>query len=60
MHGLYQKKAELCLTVIINKFNCLMGFKFLEIGECDFNRASCQTCDDWKDWQRQDNDVEKP
>ena len=49
MHGLYQKNAELWLTVITNKFNCLMGFKFLAIGACGFNRVSCQKYDAWKD-----------
>jgi hypothetical protein len=50
MHGLYQKNAELCLIVIINNFKHLMGFKFLEIGACDFNRVSCQNYDAWRDW----------
>ncbi len=50
MHELYQENAELWLTVIGNKFNYLMGFKFLEIGACDFNRVSCQNCDAWRDW----------
>lgn len=45
MHGLYQKNAELCLAVIANKFNCLMGIKFFEIETCDFNRVSCQNYD---------------
>jgi len=26
-----------------------MGFKFLEIVACDFNRISCQNYDAWKD-----------
>jgi hypothetical protein len=46
MHGLYQKNAELWLTVISNKFSCLMGFKFFEIGACVFNKVSCQNYDD--------------
>jgi len=49
MHGLYQKNEELCLAVIANKFNCLMGFKFFEIEACDFNIVSCQNYDVWKD-----------
>jgi len=60
MHGLYQKNAELWLPTIENKFNYLMGFKFFEIGVCDFNKVSCQDYDAWKDWQRLDNDVERP
>ena len=50
MHGLYQKNAELWLTVISNKFSCLMNFKFLAKGVCNFNRVDCQNYDAWKDW----------
>lgn len=45
MHGLYQKNAELCLAVIKNKFNCLVGIKLFEIETYDFNRVSCQNYD---------------
>ena len=50
MHRLYQKNRKLWSTVITNKFNRLSGFKFFEIGACDFNRVSCQDYDAWKDW----------
>ena len=49
MHGLYQKNSELWLADITNKFDYLMGFKFFEIGACDFKRVSCQNYDTWKD-----------
>jgi hypothetical protein len=32
------------------KISCLMGFKFFEIGACDFNRDSRQNYDAWKNW----------
>lgn len=36
MHELYQENAELWLKVIGNKFNCLTGFCFIEIGGSAF------------------------
>jgi len=50
MHELYQENVELWLTAIVNKFNCLMGSKSLEIGVYDFNSVSCQNYGAWKDW----------
>jgi hypothetical protein len=50
MHELYQENMELWLAAIINKFNYLVGSKFLEIGLYDFNRAGCQNYGAWRGW----------